>query len=146
LQEIIAAICAMLNSNGGKVVVHVDTDSNITLEYSPFSQMSLVIRILEQSLISIIGLHQTISKINFAEDKGNIVILIKKTNSLITNYNLYLPSQTQVILVSPLESLETVKNDIINRRVVLEPVQLGSHCKIFFKEHKCSSYNYSISL
>jgi hypothetical protein len=140
LQEIIAAICAMLNSNGGKVVLHIETDGNdVPVEGSPFSKMSLVIRILEQSLISIIGSHQTISKMNFAEDKESIVVLIKKANSLITNYNLYLPSQTQVILVSPLEPLETVKNDIINRRVVLEPVQLGSHCQIFLKDNKCSS-------
>ena len=51
----------------------IDTDSNIPVELEgfPFSQMSMVIRILEQFMISIIGLHQTVSKINFKEDKEN---------------------------------------------------------------------------
>ena len=139
LQEIIAVTCAMLNSNGGKVVIHIDSNV-IPVEGSPFSHMPLVIRILEQSIISVIGSQQTISKMNFAEDKESIVILIEKANSFITtNYNLYLPSETQVVQVSPLEPLENVKHNIINRKVVMEPVQLGSHCKIFFKGKHCGN-------
>ncbi len=136
LQEIIAAICAMLNSNGGKVVIHVETDSNdIPVEGVLFSRMSLVIRILEQSMISIIGVHQTISKINYKHDDEGIFIFVKKTDFLITaNYNLYLPSEALVVVVPPVESPEHVKDDIMNRKVVLESVQLGSHCKIFLKD------------
>ncbi len=138
LQEIIVAICAMLNSNGGKVVIHVETDNNdIPVEGSSFSQMSLVIRILEQSMISIIGAHQTISNINFKTDQESIVVSVKKADFVITtNYNLYLPSQTQVVIVSSVESPEHVK-DIMKRKVVLEPVQLGSHCTIFPKDKNC---------
>jgi tetratricopeptide (TPR) repeat protein len=135
IQEIVAAICAMLNSNGGNVVIHIDTDSDIPVEDSPSSHMSLVIRILEQSMISIIGSNQTVSNINFKEDKESIVILVKKADSLITtNYNLCLPSQSQVVQVSPLEPLEKVKHDIINRNVVQGPVQYDSHCKIFVQD------------
>ncbi len=138
LQEIIVAVCAMLNSNGGKVVIHIDTDSNdIPVEGSSFSQISLVIRILEQSMISIIGT-RAISNMNFKTDQESIVVSVKQADFLITtNYNLYLPSETQVVIVSPLESPEHVKDDIINRKVVLEPVQLGSHCKIFLKDENC---------
>jgi hypothetical protein len=137
LQEIIAAICAMLNSNGGKVVIHINSDSNIPIEGFPSSQMSLVIRILEQSMTSMIGLHQTISKINFKEDKESIVILVEKADSLITsNYNLYLPSETQVVQVSPLEPLGKVI-DMIIRKVVQELVEHGSHCQIFLKGDDC---------
>ncbi len=139
LQEIMAAICAMLNSNGGKVMIHFDTDSSIPVESLPFSQLSLVIRILEQSMISIIGGHQTISKINFRDDKDSIIVFIKKADSLITiNSNLYLPSETQVIHVSHLEPLEKVYKDIINRKIVAEHVQRGSHCQIFHKGGNCS--------
>ena len=139
VRGIVAVICAMLNSNGGKVVIDFETDSNETpVGGSPFSQMSLVIRILEQSMISIIGLHQTISNINFREDNESKIILVKKVDSLITiNYNLYLPSQTQVVQVSPLEPKEKVKDDIIKRKVILEPVQTGSHCQIFRKDSIC---------
>ena len=139
VREIVAAICAMINSNGGKVLIDFETDSNETpAGGSPFSQISLVIRILEQSMISIIGLHQTISNINFREDNESKIILVKKVDSLITiNYNLYLPSQKQVAKVSPLEPKEKVKDDIINRKVILEPVQTGSHCQIFHKDSIC---------
>ena len=137
LQEIIAAICAMLNSNGGNVVIHIKPDGNIPVGFPSF-RMSSVIRILEQSMISIIGSHQTVLKMNFKDDKDSIVIFIKKTDSLITtNYNLYLPSKTQVVQTSSLESLEKVKDDIMNRKDILEPVQLGSHCKIFVIVENC---------
>ena len=136
LQEIITAICAMLNSNDGKLVIHIDTHNNdIPVEGSPFSQMSLLIRILEQCMISIIGVPETISNINFKEGEKSIVISVKKAGYLITtSYNLFLPSQSQVVEIPPMERLEKVKNDIINRKVVPEPVQHGSHCKIFFKD------------
>ena len=141
LKEIIAAICAMLNTNGGMVMLYVDSNA-IPVEGSPFSQMSLLIRILEQSMISIIGSNETVLKINFKEckdDKERIVITVGKADSLITtNYNLYLPSQSQVIQIFPWEPLKKVKNDIINRKVVPEPVQRGSHCKIFFKDKNCN--------
>ena len=139
VREILAAICAMLNSNGGKVVIDFETDSNeTTVEGFPSSQMSSVIRILEQSMISIIGIRQTSSNINFTEDKESIIILVKKVDSLITiNYNLYLPSQKEVVKVSPLEPKEKVKDYIINRKVILEPVQAGSHCQVFRKDAIC---------
>ena len=138
-KEIIAAICAMLNSNGGKVVIHVETDSNdIPVEGSASSQMSPVIRILEQSMISIIGVPETISKISFINDDESIVISVENTDYLITtNYNLYLPSQTQVNHLSPMERTEKVK-DILNRKIVPQPVQLGSHCQMFRKDNECS--------
>jgi predicted HTH transcriptional regulator len=138
LHEVIAAICAMLNSSGGKVVIDIDTGHNdIPMESSRFSQISSVIRILEQSMTSIIGFHQTNSKINFKEDKDRIVIFVKQMDSLITTrFNLYLPSDKQVVQVSPLE-LENVKDNIINRKVVLEPVERGSHCEMFLKGKNC---------
>ena len=123
----------MLNSIGGKVVLYNKCTCLLAA-----SAISLFIRILEQSLISIIGSNQTISKINFKEDKESMVILVKKADCLIiTNYNIYLPSQSQVVQISPWEPLEKVKDDIINRRVVPEPVQLGSHCRIFLKGKNC---------
>ena len=136
IQEIIAAICAMLNSNGGKVMIDIESDDNEMPLIS--SHMSLLIRILEQSMISIIGIHQTVSNISFQQDKEDIVTVVKKSGSLITtNYNLYLPSQSQVVLVPPCEPLEKVQHNIINRKVILEPVQIGSHCQIFFKDKIC---------
>ena len=139
VQEIIAAICAMLNSNGGKLAIDIKTDSyELPVGGSLFSLMSSVIRILEQSIISVIGQIHTISNINFQQDKKGLLIFVEKTDSLITtNYNLYLPSQTQVVQVSPWEPKEKVKDNVINRKMVPEPVQIGSHCKIFSKGTIC---------
>ena len=136
IQEIKVAICAMLNSNGGKVVIDFETDSNETPVGG--SQMALVIRILEQSMISIIGLDETISNLNFTEDEESIIILVEKVDFLITiNYNLYLPSQKQVVQVSSLKPIKKVKDDIINRKVIHEPVQTRSRCQLFRKDSIC---------
>ena len=138
VKEIIVAICAMLNTNGGTVIIYIDTDSNnVPVEASPFSKTSLLIRILEQNMISIIGTNLTVLNINFDDTEGNIRIIVKKAASLVTvNYNLYLPSQTQVVGISPSEPLENVKY-IINRKIAAELIQLGSHIKHFLKDHNC---------
>ena len=120
----------MLNSDGGNVLLHNECDC----EKCKSSEMSLVVRMLEQSMISIIGLNQTVSNIDFKEDEESIVILVKKSDSLITtNYNLYLPSQTLVVQMSPLESLDKV----VNRNVDSESVQPGSHQRLFCENKMC---------
>ena len=133
VKEIIAAICAMLNSNGGKVAINIDAGSNdISL-----SQISSVVRIVEQKLIDIIGTNIT-QNVNFIQDTKTVTIFVKTAYSLITvNYHLYLPSQTQVVQVPPSESHEKVKDDIVNRKVIHAAVQLESHKKAFLKGKKC---------
>ena len=133
LRELVAAISALLNSNGGKVVLHFQSDSKVE-----DNKLLFVIRVLEQHMISIIGENQTVSKINFKDDADDIIIFVMKADFLITvNYNLYLPSQTQVVAVSPSEPLENVKNDIMYRKAIPNPVELGSHCQMFCKDKKC---------
>ena len=139
LKEIAVAVCAMLNSNGGKVAIHFETDgNNIAVDGSAFSKISLMIRKLEQFIISIIGLHRAVSKINFRRGKDDIIIFVKKADSLITtSYHLCLPSETQVGEVPPFQQLELVEG-IINRKVVPNRVELGSHCQMFDKYKNCS--------
>ena len=133
LDQIIAAICAMLNSNGGKVVIHLGTHSG---EIS-LSELSLVIRIVEQHLIKIIGPNIT-QNVDFKEDNQTVTIFVRKADSLITiDYHLYFPCQTQVVQVPPSQPMEKVKNEIVKRKIVHEPVQQGSHCKIFQKDKIC---------
>ena len=132
LKEIIVTICAMLNTNGGKVVINIDGDSSISN-----SQISLMVRMVEQRLKDIIGT-KIISHVDFKEDKETVTIFVKKADSLITvHYHLCLPSQTQVIQVPPSKPQEEVKNEIVNRNAVDEPVQLESHKKIFFENKEC---------
>ena len=132
IKQIIKAVCAILNSiSEGKVKLHNECTCKLTC-------ISLLIRILEQSLISVLGSNRTVSHVNFEDDKEGIDILVKPSSSLITtNYNLYLPSQTQVVQVFPWESVERIRKEIINRNIVTEPVQLGSHCRAFYKDKNC---------
>ena len=131
MKDIIAAACAMLNSNGGKVVINIEGSNDMTV-----SQMSSVVRRIEQDLILIIGTAIT-EYVNYEEDEKTVTIFVDKADSLITiNYNLYLPSKTQVNRVLPSESQDRVK-EILSRRVVEEPVQCGSHRKLFSKGKGC---------
>ena len=145
-QEIKPDVCAMLNSNGGRMVINFENDGKpIAVDGSLSSKILSVIRILEQHMIPIFGQSQTLSKIDFSYDKDNIFISIKKADSLITaNYNLNLPSQTQVLEISSLESLENIKNNIIGREAIPNPVVLGSHCQLFRKDKNCGFHESKI--
>ena len=145
-QEIKPAICAMLNSNGGRMVIHFETDGKHVLANSfPSSKILSGIRVLEQHVICITGVNETASKIEFSYDKDNIIISIEKADSLITaNYHLNVPSNTQVLEVSPLEPLESIKNYILYRKTIPNPVELGSHCQVFFKDENCGFHESKI--
>ena len=144
LNEIISAICAMLNTNGGNVELVIEPENGFHAEGLPFSRKSSVIRILEQSLISIIGLNQTVSKINFREGEKNIILVHTSESLITTNYNLYLPSESQVVQVYPWETQNT--DNIIRRRIVEDPVQHGSHCKLFLKGKHCGFHESKLAM
>ena len=127
MKEIIAAACAMLNSNGGKVVINFEGSHNISV-----SQMSSVVRRIEQNLINIIVTNIT-EYVNYEEEGNTVTMFVEKADSLITiDYNLYLPSKTQVNQVPPSQSQDKVK-EILNRRFVEEPIQCESRMKLFNK-------------
>ena len=133
LKKIVSTVCAMMNCNGGRIVVNINANSDISV-----SQLSLAVRIIEQHLISIIGTNIT-AAVNFedSEDKKSITIFVEKAASLITiDYHLFVPSRTQVIQWQPLQPQEKVKNEIINRSAVDNPVQLESHQKLFVQGKK----------
>ena len=121
----------MRNTNGGKVVLY-NPCKRVLVEH-----FSFLVRALEQFMISILGVNKTLSNILFQEEKECLSICIKKVDSLITtNYHLHLPSETQVVQVSPLESLKYVQ-DIMNSEIVLKPPQ---HEKIKIKTQSCGMH------
>ena len=128
LNKIIMVICAMLNTIGGKVILKHTGQPKLFDTKIPF-----LIRTLEQTLISIIGSNQGVSNINFKDEKDRLVVVVNKADSLVmNNYNLYLPSRTQVVKVNSWE-LDKVKKNIIHKKVVSDPLKLGSHHKNFIK-------------
>ena len=138
LEEILAYICAFLNTDGGAVVLCFNEDErkpDPSNEYT-FKQKRLqFVRTIEQSLISSIGSQMVLSNIDFKPIQDCIVCLVKKCDSFITiNYNLYLPSETQANSVSTLERIE---DTILNRKHVPQPVVISSHHKLFVKNENC---------
>ena len=131
VKGVIAATCAMLNSNGGKVVINFEGSHSISV-----SQISSVVRRIEQNLVTIIGTNIT-EYVNYEEEEETVTMFVEKADLFITiDYNLYLPSKTQVNQVPPSQSQDKVK-EILNRRVVEEPVECESRMKLFYKEKGC---------
>ena len=129
LKELICSISAMLNSNGGKVVVYIDATNN---DISVSQMSSEVVRAIEQQLTAIIGTIGIASNIHFKKDEETVTIFVEKASSLITvDYHLYLPSETQVQQILPWEPQAEIKEKILKRNALHEPVLLGSHTKTF---------------
>ncbi|XP_028404271.1 uncharacterized protein LOC114526926 [Dendronephthya gigantea] len=132
--EIVNTICALFNSNGGRVELRgEETEGNL------FSHTisDFLIRTLEQSLQSRFGVQETKSKmlIKLGDKNEKIIeIRVSKAPSLVTiQYNLYLSTNAQVALIGNVPN--TLKT--MNRFFVDEPVQLDSHQKTFRKDQDC---------
>ncbi|XP_028404166.1 uncharacterized protein LOC114526839 [Dendronephthya gigantea] len=132
-QEIVNAICALLNSNGGKVEIRGEETEGNLLSTTILHSLT---RMFEQSLVSRFGAQINESFINFEYKHEKIIaISVTKADFLVTfKYNLYFTTKTQV------EIIDNVRNalKIINERFVDQPVQLGSHQKTFHKNRNCS--------
>ncbi|XP_028404370.1 uncharacterized protein LOC114527009 [Dendronephthya gigantea] len=133
--EILNAICALLNSNGGTVEIRgEETEGNLVST----TILHSFTRTLEQSLQCRLGAHKTESVV-IIDDKNQkmIAIRVSKARFLVTmKYNLYRPTQRQVELFGNDNLQHVVK--ILNRKFVDQPVQLDSHEKIFSKNENCS--------
>lgn len=140
VKEVTTKICARLNSNGGKITLHIDTLDNQMPDES-FPNTRLLTRIFEQAMISIIGVCLAVEKIHVqvSKDKESIEIQVDKADRLVTkNYNLYLPSESQVLQVTPKETFKEVVHSIIDRKInTTERVTCNSHCKVFNKGNYC---------
>ena len=113
LGAIVTAICALLNSySGGKFNIKFEDESVLPEE------IDAGLRMIEQSLVDIIGSCTFCTKVRIQRSKvNNLDFFVTHTESLCTvDYKLYLPTQTQVIPISPCETPEKVKA-ILNRNV-----------------------------
>ncbi|XP_028392426.1 uncharacterized protein LOC114516993 [Dendronephthya gigantea] len=133
LKKVVAFICALLNTAGGTLELINDRQSKTGRENDP--KQSEFIRMVEQQLISKIGSKLVTNNTSFDEQfQDKIVCKVKKSSSIITiNYNLYLRSEKQVILVAPYEDIK----DILRRKVIFEPVIADSHHKVFIMKKYC---------
>ena len=131
LKEILAYLCALMNGSGGEIKFSFNKVQKNTAR-----RINSLLRIVEQSYTNIVGTQVTVYNLDTKIVCNNVVCTVKKSESFITtHYNLYLPSTTQVLSVS---STENIKDNILTRQHVYQPVQLGSHHKSFVRHTFCN--------
>ena len=115
LTTIVAIICALLNSDGGELNMEFEDDLILRNETDGISRM------IEQRLVDIIGSCLFYAKVRILKKNAKqLVFTVDSSQSLCTvDYNLYLPTRSQVIPISPWEPPERVKA-ILNREVRIQ--------------------------
>lgn len=103
MKKILSTICALLNSGGGNI--RLCFQQNPSRRYIQDS-----VRMIEQRAVEILAVKTMMSYIKFETHSQQVIINVTQASYLISvSFNLYLPSQTQVILVPPNEPIENVK-------------------------------------
>ena len=111
-------ICALLNSGGGELILTTEKDTNTVATDNRF-QFQDVFRAIEQIFHEVIGTacvssHLTIS----SQTKSKIILLVKGLHSLCTLcYNMFLPTETQVLPIKCNEMDIVIKLMDFNRLV-----------------------------
>ena len=133
MKKIISSVCALLNTDGGDLVMNINESLACDVQISNY------IRMIEQRLTEIIGSVVMVSNINFEKKEQKIILHVEKSNVLIsTNYNLYLPTQTQVIPVEPNAQIDIVKKLIaFDGERILHGVKTESYNSRLVKHQNC---------
>lgn len=116
--SIVSYICAFLNSNGGKLAVDSKSDSaQLPTGFKGFT------RAIEQKLCGIFGCSTVGNQIHVSppstKDNAGLVFTVEASRSLFytVNYNLHLPTETQIILIPPTESPDNIKS-VLSREFI----------------------------
>ena len=140
LKETISAIHAMLNSGGGEVKLNLTTQQNTSQLLINVPQTKIkhsFTRKIEQCLTKTAGSIIISDDIKVKYYINSIIVTVKKADTIIINrYNLYLPTQTQAVLINPLQPTQRVINSIVRRKGVQNRTKFGCHCKQFVKGQK----------
>ena len=110
--EVISNICALLNSNGGVLIVAFPEKAYQTKD------LDQPTRVIEQWIENLIGTVMKCKKVKIHVAPRQIVINVKGSYHLITvDYNMFLPSHTQVNRVLPVERLDEIQDILIGEDV-----------------------------
>ena len=115
LTTIVPIICALLNSDGGNL--NMEFEDDLILRNETYG----ILRMIEQRLVDIIGSCLFHDKVRILKKNAKqFVFMVDSSQSLCTvDYNIYLPTQSQVIPISPWEHPERVKA-ILNREISMQ--------------------------
>ncbi len=120
-QHILPAVCALLNCDGGTIQI---------------TEITLDIRSIEQAVSKITGeaAYSTSVNVKLKRDyKGDYRVLVdvKKSKKFITvNYNLYLPTQKQILAIPATDNRDIIRS-VLDRSIVENCVLKGSHLNNF---------------
>ena len=122
--SIVSSICAFLNDIGAwKLKVDSKSDS----AYLPTGLKGFM-RVIEQKLCGLFGCSTVGNQIHVSpskKDRTGLIITVEASHSLFhtVNYNLYFPTETQIILIPPTESPDNIKSvlfrEVINKEDAL---------------------------
>ena len=117
IDDIKKCICALLNSGGGELILTPEIDKNTAATENLF-QFQDVFRAIEQHFHGVIGTACVSSHLTSSSREMSKIILVKALYSLCTlSYNMYLPTETQVLPINS-DELDTVVDLLDFNRVV----------------------------
>ncbi len=120
-QKILPAVCALLNSEGGTIQI---------------TEITLDIRSIEQAVTKITGeaacsTSVEVKRVANAEGDYEILVNVKKSKKFITvNYNLYRPTQKQILAIPATDDRDAIRS-VLQRSIVENCVLKGSHSNNF---------------
>ena len=131
MKEIISSFTAVLNSNGGRV--------SLALQSGTTSDVQNLKRAIEQRLSDILGFSSMRDHIELVSSRTDeLVYTVEGAYRLCTmNYNLYIPTETQATAVPPKTPIADVKEMLPSQKCIVEMkqlVEIGTHCKEFVYE------------
>lgn len=116
--NILPAVCALLNSDGGTIEI---------------TEIELDVRSVEQVIKNMIGSIAlfTSIKVKLAGHKIILVNVKKGAQFTTVNYNLFLPTEKQIIALETTDSMKEIRRVLLHRGIVEDPVIQGSHLHNF---------------
>ena len=103
-RQVIANVCALLNSNGGAIIIDFSGQTH------DLSELDQPLKVIEQWVNTLVGIVMMAKKVKIQAEPHRIVIYIKGSYQLITvDYNIFLPSYTQVNKILPVETPEGIQ-------------------------------------
>ena len=105
--KVLSHVCAFLNSSGGVLIIAFHSQKYETKD------LDQTVRTIEQWINTLIGIVTMSKKVKIEVEPQRIVINIKGCYNLITvDYNMFLPSHSQINRVLPTETLEKIQGII----------------------------------
>ena len=125
--KIVQTINGLFNSDGGQLVLQFDN-------LAPQNHIKKSIRKIEQKINDFTSVVLLVHYLTIIPKKESMEITVARPNTdciYTLHNNLYLPTNQQVIEVSPKEPVQNVRDILCKKVLCPEAVKPGSHCKEF---------------